>query len=425
MLRIVVEPTELLNVGDAVMLEVALARLRAMWPDGVITYFGDAADPAVARLGVVPVPIHGRHIWFDEPFLDLGPLAHLPGRFMGRRTALERRIRRLWPRVARALLRFRLRRRGRERDARAVDTFFETVRQADVAFVCGMGGIADAFPDYAYELLGTLHLALTYGARAVLVGQGIGPLDDSGLRAEARAVLPRVDFIGLREQRSGHQLLLSLGVNPGRIMVTGDDAIEVAFDRRSETPGDGLGVNLRLAPYAEIDRSVLDRTREVLNRFEGRTGATLIPVPISHAPADADAETLRILLAEHDPESNGGSDLNTALKVIDQVKRCRLVLTASYHAAVFSLSMGIPAVGLARSSYYDHKFRGLADQFGAGCDVVSLGNSDWPDQLLEVLQRAWDSAVEMRPHLLASAARQVALSHQAYRRIRALVEAPW
>jgi colanic acid/amylovoran biosynthesis protein len=405
------------------MLEVALARLRSLWPDAVISYFGDPADPAVARLGVVAVPIHGRRLWFDEPFLDLGPFARLPALLAKARSASERYLRRRWPALARTLLTFRLRQRRREEESRAVETYFRTVTNTDLAFACGMGGITDAFPDYTCELLGTINLALAYGARAVLLGQGIGPLEDRVLRAEARAVLPRVDFIALRERRQAQRLLLSLGVAQERIMTTGDDAIELAFDRRPATLGTCLGVNLRLASYAEIDRLVLERTREALRDFVRTTPAQIIALPISHAPSEADSETIRVLLADYDSTTDGGRALDTAVKVIEQVKRCRLVLTGSYHAAVFALSMGIPAIGLARSAYYDQKFRGLTDQFSEGCEVIGLNDADWPAQLRLALQRSWMTAQEVRPKLLIAAAKQVALGREAYQRVRDLVEA--
>ena len=49
---------------------------------------------------------------------------------------------------------------------------------------------------------------------------------------------------------------------------------------------------------------------------------------------------------------------------ITTIARCRLVVTGSYHAALFALSMGVPAIGIATSRYYEDKFLGLADQFG-------------------------------------------------------------
>ena len=46
--------------------------------------------------------------------------------------------------------------------------------------------------------------------------------------------------------------------------------------------------------------------------------------------------------------------------VINCIARTRLVLTGSYHAAVFALAMGRPAICVAASGYYRSKFYGLA-----------------------------------------------------------------
>jgi polysaccharide pyruvyl transferase WcaK-like protein len=117
-----------------------------------------------------------------------------------------------------------------------------------------------------------------------------------------------------------------------------------------------------------------------------------------------------------------GYDADTPLKVINQIRRCRVIVTGSYHAGVFALSMGVPVVGVAKSQYYIDKFLGLADQFGVGCHVVFFRSSGYQEDLAHAIQRAWGSAEQTRPQLLAAAARQVQLSRAAYRRAFELVK---
>lgn len=420
-MRVLVEPTELLNLGDLAMLEVGLERLRARWPNADFSYFSDGEDAAVARLGMTALPARGRTLWFDEPFLEFGPWAHLPVRWRRSREQWEDILRSRRPRLALRLITFRLRMRGRADDEAEVHAFFNAVRDTNLAFVCGMGGITDVFRDYARELLGTLDLAMAFGARTVLVGQGLGPLQDAGLRAQAARVLARADFIGLREARRSEPLLLQLRVATGKFMVTGDDAIELAYSRRPAVAGPGIGINLRLAPYSRLDAQVLERARDLLECFVHSTGAPVVPLPVSHAPDDDDAASIRLLLSRLDPHSSGGGEIDSAMALIEQVKRCRLVLTGSYHAAVFALSMGVPAVCLARSEYYDDKFRGLADQFGGGCDVVAVSDGDWPERLQTALEQGWMDGASARPQLLSAAARQVSLSHSAWDRIEQII----
>src|SRR5208337_323983 len=116
--------------------------------------------------------------------------------------------------------------------------------------------------------------------------------------------------------------------------------------------------------------------------------------------------------------SDGGITLDTPLKVIRQVARCRIVVTGAYHAAVFAMSQGIPVVALSASDDYTAKFLGLEDQFGLGCETVFLGASDASERLAAAAERAWRLAEKVRLPMQEAARRQIALSQGAYERIR-------
>jgi polysaccharide pyruvyl transferase WcaK-like protein len=114
--------------------------------------------------------------------------------------------------------------------------------------------------------------------------------------------------------------------------------------------------------------------------------------------------------------------LDTPLKVTTQVGRCRVVVTGAYHAAVFALAQGIPAVCLAGSSDYLCKFLGLQDEFGDGCEIIHLGEPDMIEKLDAAMERAWGSAEALRLPLQRAAVRQIESSWRAYRRVEQLVE---
>jgi colanic acid/amylovoran biosynthesis protein len=111
----------------------------------------------------------------------------------------------------------------------------------------------------------------------------------------------------------------------------------------------------------------------------------------------------------------------TPAELVRRVGRCRVVVTGTYHGAVFALAQGIPAVGLAQSEMYFDKFRGLAAQFGDGCQIVRLDDTQFPQRTAEAIKELWLSAESLRPQLLASSARQIELGRSAYQRIHALV----
>ena len=128
----------------------------------------------------------------------------------------------------------------------------------------------------------------------------------------------------------------------------------------------------------------------------------------------------RLLLAGHDDASDGGATLDTPQRVIEQVSRCRVVLTGAYHAAVFALAQGIPVVCLADSELYVDKFAGLADGFGTGCTIVPVRQGDLAGRLEGALAAAWDAAPRPHAPLRAAAERQAERSREAYARFFAL-----
>jgi colanic acid/amylovoran biosynthesis protein len=100
--------------------------------------------------------------------------------------------------------------------------------------------------------------------------------------------------------------------------------------------------------------------------------------------------------------------------LIERVGACRAVVTGSYHAAVFALSQGIPAVCLFNCEYYEIKFRGLQAEFGTGCEVLDKSSHDFDERLVNAIEIAWTNAEGWRKGLLDSARRQVEAGHAAY-----------
>jgi polysaccharide pyruvyl transferase WcaK-like protein len=97
------------------------------------------------------------------------------------------------------------------------------------------------------------------------------------------------------------------------------------------------------------------------------------------------------------------------------------MVTGSYHGAVFALGQGIPAIAVAKSRYYLGKFEGLKEQFAGGCQLI-----DWSDhvesaELVSAIERAWNSAAELRSSLLQCAEGQIRNATDAYRKLYASV----
>jgi colanic acid/amylovoran biosynthesis protein len=249
---------------------------------------------------------------------------------------------------------------------------------------------------------------------------------------QARAVLPGLAVLGLREDRIGKDLAMSLGVLSGAVAVTGDDALELIPDGHAAdggAHGDGahdggaLGVSMRVSPYAGVDRTAAETVGDLVVQAAEAFRVPIVALPVSRYPVDGDLDALRVLLH---PERSGADivlrDLATPDALITVAGGCRAIVTGSYHGAVFGLARGVPAVCLTRSSYYDAKFAGLCALFPGACLVVSLDQPDLAGRLGQAIDRAWHLPAQARDDARTAAARQRQAGRHAYARFRDIVE---
>lgn len=424
-MRVLVDPGShhLLNAGDVAMLQVCVERVRAARPDArlqVLTTAPELLERYCA--GVEPLAADGRYALLERmPPVAVGARTRRgrgPRRAVGVRTA-RLRLRRAADRIAAA-------------GAPEARSFVDSLLAADLLLMSGRGGLTDAFAGEARAVLDELAIAARIGLPAALMGQGVGPLDDRALRARAREVLPTVALVSLREGRAGPALLAGAGVASDRTLVTGDDAVEPALRARGDatTGADALGLSLRLAGYSGLSGHAAADVAAAVAAVAGRRDARVAPIEISAHPAERDAAAVRSSLgagASGDPgpaaaaiaaaDAPGHDAVATAIAAAG---RCRLVVAGSYHAAVFALAQGIPALGVAASDYYADKLHGLGEQFGDGAAVVDLRQPGAGERVAAEVESLWDRAPTLRTELLAAAERQVESGRAAYERLAAL-----
>ena len=212
------------NHGDRAIYQVMVRRLTTMWPAATIHFI--TLDPDLIERncpGVRPLVLTERHNWEMFP-------AALVRRSRSRRGVFLGGLR-LQPRC-RALC--------HTYPPHDIQRFAKTLREADLVMATGGGYFSDCFAKHAEGLLDTLQGGLYFGKPTVLMGGGFEPVQDAGLQAKARAVLPCLDLISCREHVTGPALLRDMGVPNERVLVTGDDAVELAFDARPPKLGTGL-----------------------------------------------------------------------------------------------------------------------------------------------------------------------------------------
>jgi colanic acid/amylovoran biosynthesis protein len=403
-------------MGDVAMLQVATSRLRALWPTAAIAI--PTYDEARLRryCGDITPLYYGD--WFDDRYF-LGRIHKLlPGGISRGLIQLKVRLRRPRPDLEERAIRLKMRLRGIDRSD--FDASARAAKDADAVVVSGAGGLMDRFPQFTIGVLRTLEIAILRGKPTAMFSQGFGSLDNPDLRARAKAVLPFVNLIALREKRVGPSLLGDLGVDSSRIAITGDDAIDIAYHRKPDCRGGGVGINIRIGRAAALSEDIVDDLRPTIQSFAQQHHCPLVTVPIA-LQQRLDAGNIDNLVSGYSSIEPLPEMADTPAEVVKHVSRCRIVVTGAYHAAVFALAQGLPVVALAKSTYFLDKFNGLAGMFGSGCQVVVLTSDALKERLSRAMNIAWESAERQRAPLLAAAKTQIDSSVAAYQRFGQLL----
>ncbi|WP_084211872.1 polysaccharide pyruvyl transferase family protein [Geoalkalibacter subterraneus] len=396
---------DILNVGDTVMLRVALARIKKILPHAKLSILTRAPEVILRSFpGVSPLPPLSK--------LDLNIIRRpnqrfykwLPWRISVRISDFEEQ---LWLNKTNWGLSNYGAIYGSE-TLKCLDDF-------DAVIGTGGGYLNSTFEGHAISVLTLIATAQRLGKPTFLVGQGIGPIKSKRLALTMEKVLNQLDLICIREKNSSYKVLEELCVDSTRIRVTGDDAIELAFNSRPNTLGDFVGLNFRKASYSAIDEKFACDISETICDVVENLNSKIIPIPISLSGLDDDEKATvnavanKKLLVNFENNSDIMGD-----SAISAVGNCRVVVTASYHAGLFALSQGVSVLGIAKNQYYADKFNGLADMFGnVGCTVWHADRMH-KDRLREILLELWSNADLARDILLEKALEQINLGDEAY-----------
>lgn len=390
---------DLQNMGDLAMLQSCVMRLSWQWPEAE---FMVLTEPTVDLAAHVPDAISVR------PTSDYQLTRLLPRRYRSRCQAVPY----LWGRVS----------RSRRPPPSRPCTSLQAVRTADVVVAAGGGYLTDVFRWHAAGVLGLLSLAQRLGKPTAMFGQGIGPLSQRMLSAQARAVLPKLAVLSLREGGMSRDLALSLGARPDAVTVTGDDALELVGGD-GITDGDALGINVRLARYAGVDLAAAAVVGDVVVREAVARHAPIVALPVARREFEGDLRVIRSVLPAGQPDVKlDMRDLDNPQALAASAASCRAIVTGSYHAAVFGLAQGVPTVCVTKSVYYDNKFAGLQRFYPGTCSVISLDSANFADRLRAAIDQAWHLPAPLRAAARDATIRQRDAGREAYAAFRSAAE---
>jgi polysaccharide pyruvyl transferase WcaK-like protein len=313
------------HVGDDAMFEVALARLRARWPQAEIVALSGSPEAAAARFQIPAfmLPCHDRPDESDALFSFQRALDVAADGAAG-----------AWLREIDAL-----------HDAAAV------IRNADALVIAGGGNINARWPNLAYGRAAAIAIAHAHGIPVALTSQTIGPQLTTTQRHLMRDILGRAELIGVRDPSSA-ALLAELGIPADRLSHQPDDALTITPRPVARSPlgrrGSIILVTLGHSTDVELP---FDRQLAVLERIVAsaeRDDAVVALCP--HTLLDV---TRHEQLAAKLPRRNRVRRLRLhgAAETRWMVGAAALVVTTRYHALVFALAAAVPAIGLHHGEY--------------------------------------------------------------------------
>ncbi len=209
------------------------------------------------------------------------------------------------------------------------------------------------------------HWLRAAGVPVALSGQGY-VIDDADTDLLATLVAGSV-AVGCRDRASADRAAGLPGVDPAVVALTGDDALGLPATTADRPDRPYLAVTVRRAGY--VGDPADDPTRRwaiAADALAAERGWDVLGVALNDQPPEPEVATLAQLRATTPLRARWhvvqcGADPG---RLVAAVAGADAVATQSYHAALFALAAGVPAVLGAASPYYGAKAGGLATLAG-------------------------------------------------------------
>lgn len=404
------------NVGDIAMLQACVDRIRTRYPDCSVSVL--TSCPELLELfcpGTKAIHPAGRDAWY-APKRVTAKMENAFGRSLSKiLLAVEGAYRTYAPRIFDHHL--KLSYANNHLMQRRIEEYRIAFLSANMVVAAGGGYLNDLNPIQTENTLRMISDAKKRNSRTALFGQGLGPMRNEKLLMYLKNACRPPSVVALREGLSGVSLLRTLGLDIHETLVTGDDSIEMSFNSLPEELGSDLGISLRKIGYSGLTEEHLKSIRDVLKTLQQALSTEIVPIPISLNEWEDDASVLSKLCEGHLQQSSEHCEIHSPQQAIRLAGRCRLVISGTYHASVFAMSQGIPALCLYASEYYHDKLKGLQSQFGIGCELVDLNSPNFEELIYDTATNLWNESEKLRTGLLKQATCQIEQSLAAYQRL--------
>jgi len=235
--------------------------------------------------------------------------------------------------------------------------------RCDLVFISGGGNHTSVWPHVLESRLFFLRLVRLFKRRVIFASQTLGPFTDEH-RAVCQEAFSTADWVGVRDRGySAKQLDIT-------VHFAVDDAVFLPAKHDNQTRAisakkqDMIGLSLRGF------KGVTDEHREklclALASITVNKNATTVFIPHHAAGGMGDLDIARKITPLW-PEKS-------PLLVLDPIPHasavkaltgdCSLNLTMRYHQLIFSLSVGVPSIGIYAEEYTKAKLNGAFEQFG-------------------------------------------------------------
>lgn len=258
-----------------------------------------------------------------------------------------------------------------------INYWTEHLYKMDAFWVVGGGNLNDYWTEQAFWKLGFAKIFNELGKTVIFSGQGIGPANNSYTRIILKMGIKYIDLLGLREEFS-KSLLKKLRIRSKNYFVTADDALTLKEigSQKNTSSKPFIAINIRKSFYSLNSENSMNMFADFIQTLHDQFPDHIIKfIPIALNKTDSDIDTAeRIINLIADKSYTEIMTEATVNNIKSLIKHATLSIGISYHFCLFSLSSGVPTIGLYSNPYYKQKISGLFNLFNIKNSTFDLNS---------------------------------------------------